>query len=313
VPDIVYCDVGAAHPVVDSISKSLHQLKWRGIHIEPVPAYAALLRAQREGDVVVECGAGDTDRQLDFWFVPGSGLSTTSAAEAERAEQRGFAVHRSSIRVRPLADLLDEHLARRTLHVLKIDVEGAERDVLLGADLSRFRPWVVLVEATRPGSIEPTHEAWEELVLNAGYRLTMFDGLNRWYCSKEHPELVPALSYPACPLDGWIRAGLGFPQVARGDAAEVQALAALEVMSAFSRLHAAEKDSGRASERSAALGTQLKDLRGRVKGLETQIEEAAKRTVTLERQLAAIRSSQWWRLTAPGRRVTSGLRRLIRR
>ncbi len=32
-----YVDVGAGHPVVDSVTKHFYDLGWRGINVEPLP------------------------------------------------------------------------------------------------------------------------------------------------------------------------------------------------------------------------------------------------------------------------------------
>ena len=86
-----------------------------------------------------------------------------------------------------------------------IDVEGAEAQALSGLDLQRWRPWVLVVEATRPNSTEPSHEAWERYLTEAGYSFCLFDGLSRFYVAAEHREALEAsLSYPACVFDHYI-------------------------------------------------------------------------------------------------------------
>ena len=79
---------------------------------------------------------------------------------------------------------------------MKIDVEGMEEKVLRGWNPRTLRPWIMLIEATRPGSTEPAHDAWERLLVDAGYRFALFDGLNRFYVAEERPELQAALSTP---------------------------------------------------------------------------------------------------------------------
>ena len=44
---------------------------------------------------------------------------------------------------------------------LKIDVEGAEAEVLAGMDFALFRPRVVMIEAIAPGSMEAAWSGWE--------------------------------------------------------------------------------------------------------------------------------------------------------
>lgn len=88
-------------------------------------------------------------------------------------------------------------LAGRDVHWMKIDVEGMEERVLRGWDPRSLRPWVVLVEATRPASTEPAHHAWDGLLVDADYRFVLFDGLNRFYVANEHPELMETMSVSA--------------------------------------------------------------------------------------------------------------------
>jgi hypothetical protein len=87
---------------------------------------------------------------------------------------------------------------------LKIDVEGHEKCVLLGADWSLLRPRVILVEAVRPVSHTQNHEEWEYLLLAEGYRFVLFDGLNRFYVREEDEEAASLLSCPANVLDDYI-------------------------------------------------------------------------------------------------------------
>jgi Methyltransferase FkbM domain len=90
--------------------------------------------------------------------------------------------------VTTLAQLCAEHAAG-PIDFLKIDVEGAEADVLAGGDWRRFRPKVVLIEAVTPGSNEPAWHEWEPFLLAQGYRFALFDTLNRFYVAQEQPEI----------------------------------------------------------------------------------------------------------------------------
>jgi hypothetical protein len=107
------------------------------------------------------------------------------------------------IAVQPLAELLARH-APSVIDFMSVDVEGYEQEVLAGADLARYRPRVLIVEATEPATAKPTHEAWEPLVLGAGYQFVVFDGLNRFYVRSEDAELGRALELPPNPLDDYV-------------------------------------------------------------------------------------------------------------
>jgi hypothetical protein len=93
--------------------------------------------------------------------------------------------------VTTLARVCEDHITGE-IDFLKVDVEGHEREVLEGADWSRWRPRVVVVEAVRP-TLEPSHQAWESILLRARYEFVAFDGVNRYYARREEPVLAEAL------------------------------------------------------------------------------------------------------------------------
>jgi hypothetical protein len=64
-------------------------------------------------------------------------------------------------------------------------------------------PLDLVVEAVRPGSQQPAWQDWEDLVLSSGYALAAFDGLNRFYASPDHLDLVTVLETPPNPFDGF--------------------------------------------------------------------------------------------------------------
>ena len=203
VPHGFYVDVGAADPVVDSVTLAFSQRGWHGINVEPVPEFAERLRRERPADLCIEAAVGAAQGEVDLQVFNGTGWSTVdrdAAGVLAQREQHEFTTVR--VPLRTLDSVLDEAgLDGRDIHFLKIDVEGLEEQVLLGTDLNRWRPWIVVVEATEPASTVRTDDRWEHLLLAAGYRCCLFDGLNRFYLSPEHSELAESLGYPACVFD----------------------------------------------------------------------------------------------------------------
>lgn len=205
-----YLDVGANDPVVDSVTKAFYDRGWRGLAVEPVPAYAARHREQREGDVIAEVAATDADVEtIDLFSVPGTGLSslreelTSSHASTGRGTPE-----RISVRARRLTDILDDAGWQDSdIHFMNLDVEGVEDAVLRSLDLDRYRPWVMVIESLAPDTAKPAHDAWESLLTARGYSFTLFDGLSRFYLADEHPELREALSTPANVLDDYLLVG----------------------------------------------------------------------------------------------------------
>jgi FkbM family methyltransferase len=205
-PHGCYVDVGAWHPRLDSVSRAFYERGWRGVHVEPVPQYAALLRADRPDEIVVEAAVAELAGTRTLQVLPDTGLSTFDTALAARHQQElGFASHEVTVPTLTLDQVFDAAGHAQT-HWLKIDVEGAEGAVLQGWDKSRFRPWVVVVEATIPNTQTDDSALWEPLIVAGGYQFAHFDGLNRWYVREENADLAAALRVPPNCFDGFVSA-----------------------------------------------------------------------------------------------------------
>ena len=190
VEDGCYIDIGASDPVVDSVSLAFHERGWRGIHVEPLAVHAEALRAARPGDVVLQAALGENTGSTAFFIVDdGLAISTACQDIALGHAAAGFEIVRCDVACLRLSDLLDRHV-QGDVHWMKIDVEGAEAEVIRSWAPSPVRPWIVVAESTRPMTQISSHAAWEPTLLGLGYRLVHFDGINRFYISEKHPELA---------------------------------------------------------------------------------------------------------------------------
>ena len=193
-----YVDVGGGHPVADNVSFWFYLKGWRGLVVEPQQALADIYAHVRPRDRVVSCLAGRADGEAEFHVVDRlHGFSTTVREHAAAAAgEFGAGFKTTRLPVRMLTALIAE-AGLDTVDFLKIDVEGAEADVLAGLDFARYRPRVVVVEAVPPGSMAQAWSAWEPDLLAHGYRFAFFDRLNRFYVADEAAEL--ATRFPAEP------------------------------------------------------------------------------------------------------------------
>ncbi|HMI83397.1 MAG TPA: FkbM family methyltransferase [Polyangiaceae bacterium] len=201
-----YVDVGANNPVDDSISKHFYDKGWTGINVEPAPRPFALIQKARQRDVNLNAACSDRPGTMTLLATRGraTALSTFTVEEAAKHEKKGFEFDSIVTPVMTLSSICERHVSDRTIDFLSIDVEGHERSVLLGADFRRFRPRVIVIEATRPMSPEPTHHLWEDLILPHDYQFAVFDGLNRYYVRREDEGLIPALALAPNVFDDFI-------------------------------------------------------------------------------------------------------------
>lgn len=194
-----YIDVGGGHPVADNVSFHFYAQGWRGLVIEPQRRLAAAYARVRPRDATVAALAGRAAGLATFHQMDGfHGLSTMVAENAAASAAQGVASRAHTLPVVPLADLCAAHAPGR-IDFLKIDVEGAEAEVIAGNDWTRFRPRVLLIEALTPWSMADASAAFEPALAAAGYRFCFFDGLNRFYVAREAEGLAARL--PPEPVD----------------------------------------------------------------------------------------------------------------
>jgi FkbM family methyltransferase len=203
VPTGFYVDAGAQDPRMDSVTRAFYERGWHGINLEPVPHWHARLVADRPRDANLAVAAGAAPGEIRFFEVGDSGLSTGNAAFAARHRAAGHRVDERRVPVQRLDAICTEQ-GVGAIHFLKVDVEGAEAEVLAGMDFARWRPWVVLVEATEPNSRTRNHADWEPLLLGHGYAFAYDDGVNRFYLADEHAALAPRFGPPTV-LDDFVR------------------------------------------------------------------------------------------------------------
>lgn len=200
----LYIDVGAWHPDIDSVTKHFYDRGWSGINIEPSKFYFRILEERRSRDTNLNVAVGSRTEELDFVEIPGSGLSSLRQDAVMRARRFGFSTSRYKVPVVTLQSICDRYCSGRLISFLKIDVEGAEKDVIDGLDWQAYRPVVVLVEAVHPDTREPAWDEWEPTLLAANYTFVWFDGLNRYYLRTESAELRRHFAVPPGLFDGFV-------------------------------------------------------------------------------------------------------------
>ena len=277
-----YIDVGAWLPDQDSVTKAFYDRGWNGINVEPSAGVYAQLAAARSRDVNLQLAVSDREGHPELYVIRSatgagsSGLSTLDETVVAAHIANGYVVsERLPVVSRSLASICQDHVGADTeIHFLKIDVEGAEAAAIRGADWRRYRPWIVVVEATGPNTQNETHMSWEPLLLDAGYALVYCDGLNRFYVAKERAELNAAFSYPPNVFDNFIR---------------------------FSEDHA--------NARADAAATQVAALRADNDALETKAAALQTTAEGLRKSLTTMQESLSWRITLPLRSIAAAVLR----
>ena len=301
-----YVDVGANPPTLDSVTKWFYDNGWRGINIEPIEQWFELLEQERPRDINLNIAAGENNGQLTLFEIADTGLSTINEEIAKKHQQeRNFNYSKVVVPQRTLTSICEDyHLA--PIHFLKIDVEGAEKLVLQGLDLTRVRPWIVMVEATLPNSPIEDYATWEDKLLQNAYRFVYFDGLNRFYLAEEKEEalgqyfITPPnifddfIPYKQCRAENELAEKACSLDRAQTHAIELEKK--LVVVSEDARSHLEEKQ--RIEQHAEDLQTSLTQSLQAYRNLEQSSEQLAEQIVLIKRSMS-------WRITSPLRSIGS--------
>ena len=129
-----YIDIGSGHPIADNVSFFFYERGWQGLVVEPQRNLVDLHTRLRPRDISVCALIGTRSGLTDFHvFYTLHALSTTSEKYANAACSLGAEYQTIQMPMISLAELCEEY-ALTTIDFLKIDVEGAEADVLMSGD-----------------------------------------------------------------------------------------------------------------------------------------------------------------------------------
>lgn len=169
-----YVDIGAHHPVRFSNTYRFYRRGWTGINVDPIPAAIRNFNARRPRDINVEAGIGGTAGVMRFFMFDEPAVNTFSGSAAQRmvAEGRYKLQEERDVQVLRLDQLLDRHLPEnQEIHLMSIDVEGLEAEVLNSNNWNKYRPRLILLELNNADVVDALESDTVRGVLAHGYRL----------------------------------------------------------------------------------------------------------------------------------------------
>lgn len=195
-----YVDIGACHPIHDSVTQHFYLNGWQGINIEPQPQLFAELQRERQRDINLNVCVGSQAGRQTLYITADQGTSTLDSTLAGLYQSAGRVTQEIDVEVVSLNDIWLQYVGKRRVDFLKIDVEGFEKEVLVNTDFAIVNPSILLIESVSPESQEPAYLDWEPLIAQH-YRLFYFDGLNRFYHRNDYPLDLPRCSTPPNVFD----------------------------------------------------------------------------------------------------------------
>lgn len=172
-----YIDVGANNPNDISVTKAFYIRGWKGINIEPLPNQYLNLIKYRDRDINLNIGVGKNESYASLLNLGTGSLITNNKSLIEENPKNIL-----NITVNTLKNICKTYIPKKqNIDFLKIDVEGGERDVLLGCDFDNYRPKVFCIESTIPATSIPCYDLWENILLENDYSFVYQYSINRFY------------------------------------------------------------------------------------------------------------------------------------
>ena len=211
--DGFYIDIGASHPEFLSVTKHFYDQGWCGLNVDPLKKSITLFTKDRPRDLNLNLAIDCENGSREFFEITDyPELSTFSAEAAANLSVGGYNVISYPVNTITGDKLFSEYV-RYPVDFMKIDVEGRENEVIRSIDFYRYRPKVLVIEATIPNSPFPgwhdlksifSFEKWESMLLGSGYILAYFDGLNRFYVSEESRQFLDCFQVGLCIWDDYV-------------------------------------------------------------------------------------------------------------
>lgn len=192
--EIFYIDVGSNDPFVGSVTKLLYDTRGAcGINIDPQEELINRSKEERPKDINLCLAVGDKEERKKFFLQGGLSTFVYQNVKDELCPIK-------EMKITTLKKICEKYIKENThISFLKIDVEGYEREVLLGADFELYRPYILVIESTEPCTTIPTYEKWENILLKHSYHFVFAQGVNRYYVANERSyldkEFFPDMEY----------------------------------------------------------------------------------------------------------------------
>ncbi len=327
-----YIDVGANHPRIDSVTKAFYDNGWTGINVEPEKELYELLEDDRPNDINLNMAVSSKVGSIEFYVSSIRGWSTTSKEISTNLKDKDSFSETRTIQAISLDEICKNNNVD-SVHFLKVDVEGAEKDVLESFSFDKVRPWVCVVEATKPTTQIDVSDEWEYILISKKYIFAYFDGLNKYYIAEEHNNLVDLFKSPPNVFDEFILAGqrnaLIKASEAEAKASEAEAKASeaeakaseaeAKASEAEAKASEAEAKASKAEAKASEAEAKASKAEARASAAEYKVSEAEAKASAAEAKASEavnnynlIINSNFWKVAKPLRLWLHGVKLLIK-
>ena len=189
-----FVEVGGFDGERFSNSSFLADKGWKGIYIEPIPAYVRLIKARHLlNSVIVEnCAISQQEGVQEIYKM--SAFSTLSRENLDAYQEMEWSKNFSQnpeliyVKTKTLQQILEKNLIPLDFELLIVDVEGFEEVIVRAMVQSAWRPQNILIELedNHPSisayeNIKASHQRVRKLLEEEHYQVIYQDPINSFY------------------------------------------------------------------------------------------------------------------------------------
>jgi len=190
-----YIDIGAHYPILGSNTFAFYLHGWSGICIDPLPGLKRKYAFWRPRDKFIRAGISSEESQLDYYYY--KYMSDISTFSPERVEVMKSIYGRVPSSVYPtqtltIKSICDKYYGGDPIHLINIDVEGMELEILKQIFSEGLSPWILCIEEL--GMFAETIPQGEiySLLKENGYIFASRTFLTSIYVKKENIHMMPS-------------------------------------------------------------------------------------------------------------------------
>ena len=296
-----FLDIGAQHTEIDSVSRHFILNGWNGILIEPVPAYAILLKEEYPHITVLQKYVGEKGNR-EMYVVADTGLSTSDEMLAQAYKNLGLNISNEICEGMTLDEIF-EFIGEVDIDWMKIDAENSEVEILNSWKSENVKPTIVVLEVLDPLHKSQINNEISELMKSKGYVEVYFDGLNKFFLSKNHGEMKIHFDLPPNIFDNFCISKFTTSGLARNEEKDFSNTLASEMARTNKKLEAAQNALLKAS-------AELVDVKAELVDARILNDTFFNAVLSRENEIEQIMNSASFRVTKPLRWIWGILRRL---
>ena len=189
-----YIDVGANSPNEYSVTKYFYYQGWNGINIEPLEKEYDSLIKERPRDINLNILAGNETGNKTFY------MHETLSTYKKNLSKPNYIP--KNVEIDTMTNICRKYIPKnKKIDFCKIDVEGAEKDVLLGYDFENYRPKVLCIESISVLDKSPIQSTFEYILFKNDYSFAYEYKSNRFYVDNKIEGLKERINL----IDGTIK------------------------------------------------------------------------------------------------------------